>query len=1192
MDELPFPNLPNSNRIFDNQTGRTYTIRLANGRINPRASLVLVNRYNQSGALRRNIIDNFLNPNGLRVVGNNLYDIRSQRGVNLYRNALRQQRDIAIAERNAQRRLGDIRRATRNILVPLRRRNATLPIYRREFIDRINERTRIFRFIYSFNGSNDDWVGQVNHILNQTAYLENLPNFNTRTQVIMSSLPANTTIDSHLSMGGLRTAYLDSGISALNNIITKKATLEQDYDDEYDWDIDTIIVNRILTPLGGQGGGRSEGRANKTWLMMDKKSKTNCFFNTIGVISLFHKKQQETDNQYEIRIRGYLDDTEKTMKTAQRRGTDTKRAFNHPITNLVDLGMIKQFTDWKYSQSNTKNIYIQLYNNIFEKTHLILPSAIQNEVDAVRNDNNIDISQKPKVIQKILDRLTRYEIQLINNHYIPLIRWRDMKLPPPSAPVSPVNTDEEEEEDYIIQKYNNKKNKDTGEWEKIIVPYDDRFMAYDLEATPNGCENGDFTTFLSSLVWKDRLSGEKIKKSWVGLDACKQLVDFIAENIEVFNGYTIYAHNNGKFDMIQMFKDYILSDTTCPLKINPDKLIPLNGAYIGVSLYNEGGEIDFKDSLKMLPSSLDRLGIEFDVEHKKLGRVELPNGEVVEIDHNDINIDNWDRYDIIESQKIYCEQDSMCLFEILEIFSKDVYEATGINITDCFTGASLSKKHYYKNYYKRFKTPLYHLTKEKDRYIRNSYYGGRNEAHYIGKYNHKVYYYDFTSLYPSEGRKKLPYGKPIPVEYEVIQSYNILSRPNFNGLPFGFYRVKVKTIDKNRKPLHAIKNEGRLTFPIFENPTEITLFSEEIKLGKKNKQYQYEFLDGIVFKNSKFMCEFFEDGFSRKGQAKADGKPALAQVYKIIINSGYGFFGLNTLGRDGEGRDGVAIYPKDTQDFWDLLNSGGLVNIGKCGDYNIVRMNKELEITDFNVGVASAITSWARIRIWNFIDDIEKKGGKILYMDTDSAIIDISMKAHQDIMDKYCWDGDGSELGSMKNEADDEVMDYFKGVVKREHPDWNKDAIKNEAKSRYAHQEELDGGDLHWDRFIGSGCKQYALQKILYDGGVVEICKMKGYSKKYGRKLKFDDFVRLTKAYWKQKSIEAQYQDKCKEMLDKIKEATNPDIITQDQVQFRTPLSYHLTSVRVEKWSVKKEFRTGYSKGIVGRDGWVKPLTL
>ena len=63
-------------------------------------------------------------------------------------------------------------------------------------------------------------------------------------------------------------------------------------------------------------------------------------------------------------------------------------------------------------------------------------------------------------------------------------------------------------------------------------------------------------------------------------------------------------------------------------------------------------------------------------------------------------------------------------------------------------------------------------------------------------------------------------------------------------------------------------------------------------------------------------------------------------------------------------------------------------------------------------------------------------------------------------------------------------------------------------------------------------------------------------------------------------------------MLDKIKEATNPDIITQDQVQFRTPLSYHLTSVRVEKWSVKKEFRTGYSKGIVGRDGWVKPLTL
>ena len=111
----------------------------------------------------------------------------------------------------------------------------------------------------------------------------------------------------------------------------------------------------------------------------------------------------------------------------------------------------------------------------------------------------------------------------------------------------------------------------------------------------------------------------------------------------------------------------------------------------------------------------------------------------------------------------------MCLLEILEIFSKDVYEATGLNITDCFTGASLSKKHYYKNFYDKRKHPIYHLTRDNDKFIRNSYYGGRNEAHFIGKFNGRCGYYDFTSLYPSEGRLRLPYGAPTKIDPRLLE---------------------------------------------------------------------------------------------------------------------------------------------------------------------------------------------------------------------------------------------------------------------------------------------------------------------------------------------------------------------------------------------------------------------------------------
>ena len=94
---------------------------------------------------------------------------------------------------------------------------------------------------------------------------------------------------------------------------------------------------------------------------------------------------------------------------------------------------------------------------------------------------------------------------------------------------------------------------------------------------------------------------------------------------------------------------------------------------------------------------------------------------------------------------------------------------------------------------------------------------------------------------------------------------------------------------------------------------------------------------------------------------------------------------------------------------------------------------------------------------------------------------------------KFCWDGDGSELGSMKNEADDEVKAVFK---KKYGEDWLE---------KYNHQEELDGGDFHWDDFIGGGCKQYALRKTCFDGSVVEICKLKGFKKDKNNKwLSFD----------------------------------------------------------------------------------------
>ena len=74
----------------------------------------------------------------------------------------------------------------------------------------------------------------------------------------------------------------------------------------------------------------------------------------------------------------------------------------------------------------------------------------------------------------------------------------------------------------------------------------------------------------------------------------------------------------------------------------------------------------------------------------------------------------------------------------------------------------------------------------------------------------------------------------------------------------------------------------------------MNLFSEELDF----EEYDYEFITGIKFKKARFKQRFFNEGFVKKAEAKANNNPAMAQAYKIIINSGYGFWGLRTKDRD------------------------------------------------------------------------------------------------------------------------------------------------------------------------------------------------------------------------------------------------------------------------------------------------------
>ena len=360
----------------------------------------------------------------------------------------------------------------------------------------------------------------------------------------------------------------------------------------------------------------------------------------------------------------------------------------------------------------------------------------------------------------------------------------------------------------------------------------------------------------------------------------------------------------------------------------------------------------------------------------------------------------------------------------------------------------------------------------------------------------------------------------------------------------------VKTKDAAAIPKHAVLKDGRLTFPIFKNWTTITCFSQEVDY----EMYDYKFLTGLQFEKACFMAKYFQDGFEKKALAKKDGKPAMAQAHKIIINSGYGFWGLKT--RD---RDGVEICSPDSNKYLEYLNSERLINFREHDDGTLFcRVLKNLKVTDFNVGVASAIASYARLKLHSLLTAIRSVGGDIYYCDTDSVICNINLSDHPEIQKEFQWDGDGSELGSLKNECDDVVEKQLKTLY-----------LGDKAKQKAAMHEmtKAENGNLHFDRGIIAGCKQYGLTKTVQFEGVsheLPVLKCKGYSQKDGN-LTYDDFVTLNSG----KSIE------------------------QTQTQFRCPKSNYVSETdafTITSKEVPKRFRKVYTKGCVQKStGVVTP---
>ena len=527
----------------------------------------------------------------------------------------------------------------------------------------------------------------------------------------------------------------------------------------------------------------------------------------------------------------------------------------------------------------------------------------------------------------------------------------------------------------------------------IIKPFSPTTLAWDVETLVDE----DNRCFCISVA------GKEIIENFYGVDT--SVIEFMewvrkyALTLPEGSTLTMYAHNGGKFDNHFIFQ-YILDNPKCGFSV--PNVFAREGRLINFKTSITGNHhISFSDSITLLMGSLDQLtgAGGFDVEHKKLkGSVPFRLFTREHIFKADI------KARIVK----YCNWDSIGLYEVMESFYMIMKDGFHIDIRRKATMSSLAKKIFLDQYYNPEIYPIYSLSMEHDRFVRESYLGGRTDVYTkLGAHKGKFYYHDYCSWYPTQmSEQNLPYGLP-----EMIVGDVKIRAKLGNQFTCGFIRCRVRSIEAVKLPLHGIKKDiagtNKLIFPNFQNWTQITLFSKEIEKGLEHNLYEYIFEEAMWFMSSDFYKKCVDDVFQLKKNANQN--PAKKKAMKILLNSLYGFWGINRFTKSTK-------VVKNQHLMYKALACGSLSNFCQfpSRECYLIEFDSYMARIESNSAIASAITSYARIGLWELMNEIEDHGGKVMYTDTDSVISTLDLEKIPFFIDKYF--SNPGELGSLANE--------------------------------------------------------------------------------------------------------------------------------------------------------------------------------
>ncbi|KAL2505782.1 DNA-directed DNA polymerase [Abeliophyllum distichum] len=385
-----------------------------------------------------------------------------------------------------------------------------------------------------------------------------------------------------------------------------------------------------------------------------------------------------------------------------------------------------------------------------------------------------------------------------------------------------------------------------------------------------------------------------------------------------------------------------------------------------------------RDSLTLLTASL-----------ATLGKTLCPQlGEKGSIAHDEVRVSTLKTH---SAQLLdYMKQDIRLLGGVMVKAQEIFWTQYKVDIENCLTLSSLSMLIFRMNYYDPNSFPIHIPSRNEDTFIRRGYYGGHADVY--KPYGENLVYYDVNSLYPYIMTTfDMPGG--VPVWHGNLEGKELSDLYGF----IEAYVVCPRTINRPFLPYRDRNNI--LLFPTGKFVG--VYFSEEF-IYARNLGYKIYPLRGYLFekKPSPFVS-FVSSLFAKRQKAKADHNDAMSYVYKILMNSLYGRFGINPVSTITE------VCDRERYDY--LILSDNLIMGDKLSEhYYIVSYYSNTGAVDWKppkisaVQLAAAITACSRIHMYKYISRPD-----CYYTDTDSAILEVELPSEE---------VSSTELGKLKRE--------------------------------------------------------------------------------------------------------------------------------------------------------------------------------